>query len=166
MEFQNISPNQKNPFLEEINVDVNNVLNFSINIDNLKLLLTTLIKNQSALSQKIFDLENKIKGRSRTNSIRDKSTNSIRDKSRRNNITKSPSSESIIKLDKEEKEENIEKIKEKEKEIANGSDNSNLKQNENIEEKNTSNENNTVEENGDKNLSMQNKEINKENTVM
>ena len=158
MEFQNISPNQKNPFLEEINVDVNNVLNFSINIDNLKLLLTTLIKNQSALSQKIFDLENKIKGRSRTNSIRDKS--------RRNNITKSPSSESIIKLDKEEKEENIEKIKEKEKEIANGSDNSNLKQNENIEEKNTSNENNTVEENGDKNLSMQNKEINKENTVM
>ena len=158
MEFQNISPNQKNPFLEEINVDVNNVLNFSINIDNLKLLLTTLIKNQSALSQKIFDLENKIKGRSRTNSIRDKS--------RRNNITKSPSSESIIKLDKEEKEENIEKIKEKEKEIANGSDNSNLKQNENIEEKNNSNENNTVEENGDKNLSMQNKEINKENTVM
>ena len=158
MEFQNISPNQKNPFLEEINVDVNNVLNFSINIDNLKLLLTTLIKNQSALSQKIFDLENKIKGRSRTNSIRDKS--------RRNNITKSPSSESIIKLDKEEKEENIEKIKEKEKEIANGSDNSNLKQNENIDEKNTSNENNTVEENGDKNLSMQNKEINKENTVM
>ncbi len=85
MEFQNISPNQKNPFLEEINVDVNNVLNFSINIDNLKLLLTTLIKNQSALSQKIFDLENKIKGRSRTNSIRDKS--------RRNNITKSPSTE-------------------------------------------------------------------------
>ena len=158
MEFQNISPNQKNPFLEEINVDVNNVLNFSINIDNLKLLLTTLIKNQSALSQKIFDLENKIKGRSRTNSIRDKS--------RRNNITKSPSSESIIKLDKEEKEENIEKIKEKEKEIANGSDNSNLKQSENIDEKNTSNENNTVEENGDKNLSMQNKEINKENTVM
>ena len=158
MEFQNISPNQKNPFLEEINVDVNNVLNFSINIDNLKLLLTTLIKNQSALSQKIFDLENKIKGRSRTNSIRDKS--------RRNNITKSPSSESIIKLDKEEKEENIEKIKEKEKEIANGSDNSNLKQSENIDEKNTSNENNIVEENGDKNLSMQNKEINKENTVM
>ena len=156
MEFQNISSNQKNPFLEEINVDVNNVLNFSINIDNLKLLLTSLIKNQSALSQKIFDLENKLKGRSRTNSIRDKS--------RRNNITKSQSSESIIKLDKEEKEENIEKIKEKE--IANGSDSSNLKENENIDEKSSSKENNNIEENGDKNLSKQTKEINKENTVM
>ena len=157
MEFQNISPNQKNPFLEEINIDVNNVLNFSINIDNLKLLLTTLIKNQSSLSQKIIDLENKLKGRSRTNSIRDKSL-------RNNNLSKSPSSESIIKADKEEKEENIEKIKEKE--IANGSDNINLKDKENIDEKDINKENNNVEENGDKNLSMQNKEINKENTVM
>ena len=110
MEFQNISPGQKNPFLEEINADVNNILNFSINIDNLKTLLTSLIKNQSALSQKILDLENKIKVRSRANSIRDKS-------SRRNNMTKSPNSESIIKSEKEEKEENIEKIKENE--IAN-----------------------------------------------
>ena len=157
MEFQNISPNQKNPFLEEINIDVNNVLNFSINIDNLKLLLTTLIKNQSSLSQKIIDLENKLKGRSRTNSIRDKSL-------RNNNLSKSPSSESIIKADKEEKEENIEKIKEKE--IANGSDNINLKDKENIDEKDINKENNNVEENGDKNLSMQNKEINKENNVM
>lgn len=157
MEFQNISPNQKNPFLEEINIDVNNVLNFSINIDNLKLLLTTLIKNQSSLSQKIIDLENKLKGRSRTNSIRDKSL-------RNNNLSKSPSSESIIKADKEEKEENIEKIKEKE--IANGSDNINLKDKENIDEKDINKENNNVEENGDKNLAMQNKEINKENNVM
>ena len=155
MEFQNISPGQKNPFLEEINADVNNILNFSINIDNLKTLLTSLIKNQSALSQKIFDLENKIKGRSRANSIRDKS-------SRRNNVTKSPNSESIIKSDKEEKEENIEKIKESE--IANGSETSNLKQNENIDEKNINKEN--KEENGDKNLSLENKEINKEDAVM
>ena len=155
MEFQNISPGQKNPFLEEINADVNNILNFSINIDNLKTLLTSLIKNQSALSQKIFDLENKIKGRSRANSIRDKS-------SRRNNVTKSPNSESIIKSDKEEKEENIEKIKENE--IANGSETSNLKQNENIDEKNINKEN--KEENGDKNLSLENKEINKEDAVM
>ena len=155
MEFQNISPAQKNPFLEEINADVNNILNFSINIDNLKTLLTSLIKNQSALSQKIFDLENKIKGRSRANSIRDKS-------SRRNNITKSPNSESVIKSDKEEKEENIEKIKENE--IANGSETSNLKQNENIDEKNINKEN--KEENGDKNLSLENKEINKEDAVM
>ena len=155
MEFQNISPSQKNPFLEEINADVNNILNFSINIDNLKTLLTSLIKNQSALSQKIFDLENKIKGRSRANSIRDKS-------SRRNNVTKSPISESIIKSDKEEKEENIEKIKENE--IANGSETSNLKQNENIDEKNINKEN--KEENIDKNLSLENKEINKEDAVM
>ena len=155
MEFQNISPGQKNPFLEEINADVNNILNFSINIDNLKTLLTSLIKNQSALSQKILDLENKIKVRSRANSIRDKS-------SRRNNITKSPNSESIIKSDKEEKEENIEKIKENE--IANGSETSNIKQNENIDEKNINKE--TKEENGDKNLSLENKEINKENAVM
>ena len=155
MEFQNISPSQKNPFLEEINADVNNILNFSINIDNLKTLLTSLIKNQSALSQKIFDLENKIKGRSRANSIRDKS-------SRRNNVTKSPISESIIKSDKEEKEENIEKIKENE--IANGSETSNLKQNENIDEKNINKEN--KEENIDKNLSLENKEINKEDAIM
>ena len=59
MEFQNISPIDKNNFLEEINIDVNTVLNFSINIDNLKLLLTSLIKNQSLLSQKILDLEQK-----------------------------------------------------------------------------------------------------------
>ena len=60
MESQNISKSQKYQLLEEINIDVNDVLNFSINIDNLKILLTTLIKNQSTLSQKIIDLENKI----------------------------------------------------------------------------------------------------------
>ena len=53
---------QKSQILEEINIDVNNVLNFSINIDNLKILLTTLIKNQSTLSEKIVDLEKRIKG--------------------------------------------------------------------------------------------------------
>ena len=61
MEFQNISPERKGDFLEEINIDVNTVLNVSINIDNLKLLLTSLIKNQSLLSQKVLDIEKKIK---------------------------------------------------------------------------------------------------------
>ena len=62
MEFQNLVQTQKSQILEEINIDVNNVLNFSINIDNLKILLTSLIKNQSTLSEKIFDLEKRIKG--------------------------------------------------------------------------------------------------------
>jgi len=70
METQNTSKSQKFQFLEEINIDVNDVLNFSINIDNLKIFLTTLIKNQSTLSQKIIDLENKIKYKQpRNNSI-------------------------------------------------------------------------------------------------
>ena len=59
METSNIPKSQKYPILEEINIDVNDVLNFSINIDNLKTLLSTLIKNQSTLSQKILDLEKK-----------------------------------------------------------------------------------------------------------
>ena len=169
MEFQNISQSQKGQFLEEINIDVNTVLNFSINIDNLKLLLTSLIKNQSTLSQKIFDLENKIKERrSRGNSFRDKS-------SRHNYMSKSPSSESIIKLDKEEKEEKKSGVIEesekkeniKEKEIANGSENSNLKNNEDKENKKELNDDKeNVEENGDKNLSLEKKESNKENEVM
>ena len=56
MEFQKID-SQKNQILEEINIDVNNILNFSINIDNLKIFVTTLIKNQSILSQKYIELE-------------------------------------------------------------------------------------------------------------
>ena len=70
METHSTSKSQKFQFLEEINIDVNDVLNFSINIDNLKIFLTTLIKNQSTLSQKIIDLENKIKYKQpRKNSI-------------------------------------------------------------------------------------------------
>ena len=56
MEFQK-TDSQKNQILEEINIDVNNILNFSINIDNLKIFVTALIKNQSILSQKYIELE-------------------------------------------------------------------------------------------------------------
>ena len=70
METSNISKPQKYQILEEINVDVNDVLNFSINIDNLKTLLSTLIKNQSTLSQKIIDLEKRITKQSHHNSIK------------------------------------------------------------------------------------------------
>ena len=69
METSNISKPPKYQILEEINVDVNDVLNFSINIDNLKTLLSTLIKNQSTLSQKIIDLEKRITKQSHQNSI-------------------------------------------------------------------------------------------------
>ena len=63
MEFQNNPQIEKNQLLEDINIDVNNVLNFSINIDNLKIFLTTLVNNQSTLSQKIIELEKKIKSK-------------------------------------------------------------------------------------------------------
>ena len=63
MEFQNTSKSQKYNLLEEINIDVDNVLNFSINIDNLKIFLTTLANNQTALSRKIIELEKRIKNR-------------------------------------------------------------------------------------------------------
>ena len=63
MEFQNTSKSQKYNLLEEINIDVDNVLNFSINIDNLKIFLTTLANNQTTLSRKIIELEKRIKNR-------------------------------------------------------------------------------------------------------
>ena len=56
MEFQK-TDSQKNQILEEINIDVNNILNFSINIDNLKIFVNALIRNQSILSQKYLELE-------------------------------------------------------------------------------------------------------------
>lgn len=87
MEFQNILQIQKNNFLEEISIDVNDILNFSINIDNLKIFLTTLLKNQTALSNKIIELENKIQTKIvRGSSIHSKDKD--KDKSRRRSSIK------------------------------------------------------------------------------
>ena len=47
--------------LEEINLNVNEILSFTFNIDNLKIFLTTLYKNQNLLSKKILQLEKKFK---------------------------------------------------------------------------------------------------------
>ena len=100
METSNIPKSQKYPILEEINIDVNDVLNFSINIDNLKTLLSTLIKNQSTLSQKILDLEKKMTKQSRHNSIKYLTRSTGDEKS------KAQSS-----VDKEKKENGSEEIK-------------------------------------------------------
>ena len=51
----------KSFLLEEINVDINDILKFTFNIDNLKIFLSSLLKNQTILSHKILELEQKIK---------------------------------------------------------------------------------------------------------
>ena len=144
---------QKGQILEEINIDVNNVLNFSINIDNLKLLLTTLIKNQSTLSEKIIDLEKRIKGYSRSSSIKagehksHRKSNSIR-VSKTDIINQPPQDENTqTKMSVELQSDISEKI---------NKENGGLKE----EEKTDSNINKT--ENTDKNLETEKKEENEE----
>ena len=124
MESQNITKSQKYQFLEEINIDVNDVLNFSINIDNLKILLTTLIKNQSTLSKKIIDLENKIKYKqSRSSSI-----NSNDDKRDRRSLTlKLPKSKTVIQSTQDDKSQkrmslNVKGVEELEKLMSSKTD--------------------------------------------
>ena len=58
----NPNPNisKQNLYLEEVNLDMNSVLSFTFNIDNLKLLLTTMIKNQSSLSKRLSKIEKKL----------------------------------------------------------------------------------------------------------
>ena len=92
MEFQNNPQIEKNQLLEDINIDVNNVLNFSINIDNLKIFLTTLVNNQSTLSQKIIELEKKIKSKqSKTTSFQ----NYKREKSNKSSTEKLSENEAL-----------------------------------------------------------------------
>ena len=149
METQNVSKSQKYQLLEEINIDVNDVLNFSINIDNLKIFLSTLIKNQSTLSQKILDLERKIKY-----------IQSSGKRSRRGSYSKLPESKSLTQSPQDDKtfkrmNVNIHNVNEFEKlkesninnEVKeNGSDD--LKKNENIngaEDKNKNENNNEAD---------------------
>ena len=47
MELKKSIAKQKSFLLEEINLNVNEILSFTFNIDNLKLFLTTLYKNQN-----------------------------------------------------------------------------------------------------------------------
>ena len=92
MEFQNNPQIEKNQLLEDINIDVNNVLNFSINIDNLKIFLTTLVNNQSTLSKKIIELEKKIKSKqSKTTSFQ----NYKREKSNKSSTEKLSENEAL-----------------------------------------------------------------------
>ena len=51
----------KSLILEDINLDINDILSFTVNIDNLKIFLSTLLKNQTILSKKILEIENKLK---------------------------------------------------------------------------------------------------------
>ena len=149
METQNVSKSQKYQLLEEINIDVNDVLNFSINIDNLKIFLSTLIKNQSTLSQKIVDLEKKIKYIQPSDK-----------RSRRGSYSKLPESKSLTQSPQDDKtfkrmNVNIHNVNEFEKlkesninnEVKeNGSDD--LKKNENIngaEDKNKNENNNEAD---------------------
>ena len=51
----------KSLILEDINLDINDILSFTVNIDNLKIFLSTLLKNQTILSKKILEIEAKLK---------------------------------------------------------------------------------------------------------
>ena len=51
----------KSLILEDINLDINDILSFTVNIDNLKIFLSTLLKNQTILSKKILEIESKLK---------------------------------------------------------------------------------------------------------
>ena len=74
MELNNKMSKSKSYFLEEINFDINNVLTFTFNIDNLKLFLTTLLKNQTLLSKKILQIEKKLKLKDSTHAPDSKTT--------------------------------------------------------------------------------------------
>ena len=82
MELKKSIAKQKSFLLEEINLNVNEILSFTFNIDNLKLFLTTLYKNQNLLSKKILQLEKKLKLKDSfipdSKSIRAKLANSVR----------------------------------------------------------------------------------------
>ena len=47
--------------MQKINVDLNSLFNLSYNFENLKLLLTTISKNQDMFENKIKDIEKRIK---------------------------------------------------------------------------------------------------------
>ena len=168
MEFQNLPELKQNQFLEEVDIDVNNILNFSINIDNLKLLLTTIIKNQTTLSQKIIDLENKLKEkRSRSSSMKYKEQNLSRKstlKLTKKGSLSQPLTDEKLKDRKESAESGLEKKEEKidkekkekdlDKEKENGGDISGINEQEKKEQKDIDNNNinyekeNENEENG------------------
>ena len=44
--------------MEEINLDLNNLFNLSYNFEGLKILLTSIAKNQERMMEKIKKLEN------------------------------------------------------------------------------------------------------------
>ena len=82
MELKKSIAKQKSFFLEEINLNVNEILSFTFNVENLKLFLTTLYKNQNLLSKKILQLEKKLKLKDSfipdSKAIRAKLANSVR----------------------------------------------------------------------------------------
>ena len=47
--------------MQKINVDLNSLFNLSYNFENLKLLLTTISKNQDMFETKLKDIERRIK---------------------------------------------------------------------------------------------------------
>ena len=55
--------------LESIDIDYNKLLSFSYTFDNLKKFMKSLIKNQTIMSDKINELENKIKLQSDVNKL-------------------------------------------------------------------------------------------------
>ena len=52
--------------MQKLNVDLNSLFNLSYNFENLKLLLTTLTKNQDMFENKIKDIEKRIKNNTKT----------------------------------------------------------------------------------------------------
>ena len=55
--------------MEEINLDLNNLFNLSYSFEGLKLLLTSIAKNQEKMMEKIKLLENEYKNNEKSNSI-------------------------------------------------------------------------------------------------
>ena len=55
--------------MEEINLDLNNLFNLSYSFEGLKLLLTSIAKNQDKMIQKIKEIENNQKLNEKRNKI-------------------------------------------------------------------------------------------------
>ena len=157
--------NSKSIFLEEINFDINDILSFTVNIDNLKIFLSTLLKNQNLLSKKILEIETKINLKNAiidTQTIRNKFSKSIKgnlNKLQKDHYQIQSKKEDIIFLkknvqnDNENKAKMINEIKEKnieEKKIENKILNDNNKEKESSDEKEEINNEDNNEDNNDK----------------
>ena len=93
--------------MEKVNVDLNSLFNLSYNFENLKLLLTTISKNQDIFETKIKEVENRLDNIDLNYSKENQFDKRVIDKNSSKELKKDINNESIQDMKKRKESKNI-----------------------------------------------------------